>query len=210
MERSAIILAIDSSSKFEKDKGLLQIDNKPLLNHVVDAVKGIANEIIIVTSSKKRTNLYAKMVSANVQFASCVVESKGTLENALIGFEIAQGKYSLLLPFDSPFISKDIVTLLFECCVGKSAVIPRWPDNQIEPLHAVYDTKKFLEAAKDLASDELDLETMISKMRGVRYISTLVIEQLDPDFRTFFDINTPLDLKRAMIMIKPKKSKDPT
>jgi molybdopterin-guanine dinucleotide biosynthesis protein A len=41
----------------------------------------------------------------------------------------------------------------------------------------------------------------------VRYVSTLVIQQLDPDFRTFFNINTPVDLKKAMSMVKPRKTK---
>jgi molybdopterin-guanine dinucleotide biosynthesis protein A len=181
----------------------LKLDNKPLLNHVVDAVKGIVSEVIVVTSSKERANLYVKMVSFNVRFVIDICEPRGPLVGALTGFEAAQGKYSLLLPFDVPFVSRDVVSLLFELCIGKSAVIPRWPNNQIEPLHAIYHTKQALEAAKKaLSNNELDMRAMISKMQGVRYISTLVIEQLDPDFRTFFNINTPLDLKKALTMIK--------
>ena len=210
LERSAIILTSDSSSKFAEDKGLLKLDNKPLLSYAVDAVKGIADEIIIVTCSKEQANLYAKIVSPKVKFVTHPDEPKGPLAGALAGFEAAEGKYSLLLPFDSPFVSKDVVSLLFECSIGKSAVIPRSPDNQIEALHAVYNAEQALEAAKEaLANNELNIEEMVCKMRGVRYISTLVIEQLDPDFRTFFTINTPLDLKKATIMIKPRKSKNP-
>jgi molybdopterin-guanine dinucleotide biosynthesis protein A len=203
LDRSAIILGGGSSSRFGEDKGVLKLDNKPLLNHVVDAVKGIVSEVIVVTSSKERANLYVKMVSFNVRFVIDICEPRGPLVGALTGFEAAQGKYSLLLPFDVPFVSRDVVSLLFELCIGKSAVIPRWPNNQIEPLHAIYHTKQALEAAKKaLSNNELDMRAMISKMQGVRYISTLVIEQLDPDFRTFFNINTPLDLKKALTMIK--------
>ena len=208
MDRSAIILADGSSTKFSEDKGVSKLDNKPLLNHVVDAVKSIVDEVLVVTSSKEHADLYAKIVSPNVQFAIDIDESKKPLAGALTGFEAAQGKYSLLMPFNVPFVSKDVVSLLFELCIGKSAVIPRWPSNQIEPLHAVYHTEQALEAAKEaLASDELEMEAMVSKMQGVRYLSTLVIEQLDPDFRTFFKINTPLDLKKAMSMTKPRKTK---
>lgn len=209
MDRSAIILAEGLQGKFGEDRGLLKLDNKPLLNHVVDAVKGIVGEVLVVTSSKEQSDLYGKMVSSsNVQFAISTDEPKGSLAGALAGFEAAQGKYSLLLPFDAPFVSKDVVSLLFDCCIGKSAVIPRWPSRQIEPLQAVYHTGQALAAAKEaLASGELDLEAMVSKLRGVRYLSTLVLEQLDPDFRTFFTINTPLDLKKAVAMTKPRKTK---
>ena len=208
MDRSAIILTEGSQAKFSEDMGLLKLHNKPLLNHVVDAVKGIVGEVLVVTRSKEQSDLYAKMVSPNVQFAISVDESKGPLAGALTGFEAAQGKYSLLLPFDAPFVSRDVVSLLFELCIGKSAVIPRWPSRQIEPLHAVYHTEQALEAAKEaLASDEPDMEAMINKMRGVRYLSTLVVEQLDPDFHTFFKVNTPLDLRKAVAMAKPRKTK---
>ena len=163
----------------------------------------------MVTSSKEQSYLYAKMVSsANVQFAISVDGSKYPLASALTGFQAAHGKYSLLWPFDAPFVSRDVVPLLFELCIGKSAVIPRWPSRQIEPLQAVYHTGQALEASKEaLAGGEFEVEAMISKMHGVRYLSTLVLEQLDPDFRTFFRINAPLDLKRAMTMTKPRKTK---
>ena len=106
MDRSAIILAEGSQAKFSEDRGLLKLHNKPLLNHVVDAVKGIVGEVLVVTRSKEQSDLYAKMVSPNVQFAISVDESKDPLAGALTGFEAAQGKYSLLLPFDAPFVSR--------------------------------------------------------------------------------------------------------
>ena len=77
----------------------------------------------------------------------------------------------------------------------------------IEALHAVYNTKVALEAAKEaLASGESDLEALVNRLRGVRYMSTMVIEQLDPDFKTFFRILTPLDMKKAVVMLKPRTS----
>ena len=207
MDKSVIILAVDSSIKFGEDKGLLKLDNKPLLKHVVDSVKGIAEEVIIVTTSKERVDLYTKIVSPKVRFVCDAEESKGLLGAALAGFEAAEGKYSLLLPFDSPFVSQDVVTLLFDCGVGKSADIARSPDCEVEALHAVYNTKLALEAAKvALANGELDVEAIVDKLHGVRYMSTMVIEQLDPDFKTFFRIITPLDLKKAVVMLKPRTS----
>ncbi|HYA77156.1 MAG TPA: hypothetical protein VEF91_00405, partial [Verrucomicrobiae bacterium] len=58
-----------------------------------------------------------------------------------------------------------------------------------------------------LASGELEVEAMVCKMRGVRFLSTLVIEQLDPDFRTFFKVRSPLDLKKAREVAKRRETK---
>ena len=207
MDRSAIILAYGSSSRFNIDKGLLELDGKLLISHMVDAVKDLVKEVIVVTSSQEFTGKYTKLVSSKVKFVVDVCESKGPLVGALKGFEAANGEYLALLPFGNPFVSKDVLSLLFDCCVGKSAVIPRYTNMEIEPLHAVYNTKNAFEAAKEaLEENEEDMHAMVDKLRGVRYISTTVIEQLDPDLKTFFNINTPLDLKKAEVMIKPRKT----
>ena len=211
MDRSAVILAGGSATRFNSgDKGLFELDGKPLLNHVVDSVKGLVGEVIVVTNTQERADAYSKIVSAKAKFAVDAAESKGPLVGALTGFEAASGDYSLLLPFDSPFVSKEVVSLLFDLCVGKTAVIPRYTDMEIEPLHAVYDTPRALEAAKEtLAQNQFDMHSMIERLRGVQYVSTMVIEQLDPDLKTFININTPLDLKKAFALskAKPKKSK---
>jgi molybdopterin-guanine dinucleotide biosynthesis protein A len=99
------------------------------------------------------------------------------------------------------------MSLLFDCCVGRAAVIPRSTDMECEPLHAVYHTKQALQAAKDaIAENELEVQAMVERLHGVRYMSTMVIEQLDPDLKTFFTVNTPLDLRKATVMDKPRKT----
>ena len=208
MNRSAIILANGSSKGFTSDKGILELEGKPLLNHVIDAVEGLVEEIIVVTSSQEQADSYSNLVSSNkVKYVVNVSKSQEALVGALTGFETASGEYSALLRFDNPFISTEILTLLLDCCIGKAAAVPRWTDQEIEPLHAVYNTKQAIQATKEaLAEDGSDMQTMVEKLHGVRYISTMVIEQLDPDFKTLFYINTPLDLRKASVMGKPRKT----
>jgi molybdopterin-guanine dinucleotide biosynthesis protein A len=206
LDRSAIILAGGPSSRFGEDKGAIELEHKPLIRHVFDAVKGLADEVIVVTDTQERADNYAKLLPATVKFVIDSRDSNGPLIGALTGFEVAQEKYSLLLPYDVPFVSKEVVSLLFDLCIGKTAAIPRNPDNQIEPLCAVYQTKIALETAKKVADEgAVDMQTMVEQLRGVRYISTMVIEQIDPQLRTFFNINAPLDLKIAAMMLHPKK-----
>jgi molybdopterin-guanine dinucleotide biosynthesis protein A len=202
VDRSAIVLAGGFSSRFGQDKGVLELANKPLIKHVIDTVSPVVDETIIVTNSQERITKYAKFVVADVQFAVDVCESSGPLIGALTGFGSAHGKCSLLFPFDTPFVSGEVVSLLFELCQDKAAVIPRWPNGYIEPLHGVYQTKLALEAARSaVAEGKLNVRAMIEKLRGVRYVSTLVVQQLDPDLHTFFNINTPADLEKAMGLV---------
>ena len=208
MDKSAIVLAGGFSSRFGEDKGVLELANKPLIKHVVDAVRPFVDEIVVVTNSEERVRKYAAVVGGQTRFAVDSCESKGPLIGALTGFEGARGKYALLLAFDTPFVSGEVVSLLFDLCLSKAAAIPRWPNGQIEPLHAVYQTAVALEAATSaVAEGRLDMRGMIERMRGVRYISTLVMLQVDPELRTFFNINTPLDLRKALAMVKSRRTR---
>jgi molybdopterin-guanine dinucleotide biosynthesis protein A len=206
LDKSGIILAGGFSSRFGQDKGLVQLANKPLLTHVLSVVNSIVDEKIIVASSKVQAEKYSKMVGSDINILIDSNDNQSPLVGALTGFERANGQYSLLLPCDTPFVSRDILLLLFELCINRNAVIPRWPNGYIEPLQAVYNTKLACEAAKSALSEEkFNMQSMVDKLHGVRYVSTLVLQQIDPELKTFFNINTPLDLKKAETMLKCKR-----
>ena len=88
-------------------------------------------------------------------------------------------------------------------CTNRRAAIPRWPSGYIEPLQAVYHTKSALTAAKmALKQGKMNMRSMIDNLSGVRYVSTMVLEQLEPKLLTFFNVNTPQDLKKADSLLK--------
>lgn len=207
MDRSAIILSGGNSTRFGEDKGTVLLGDKPLIRHAFDNIKNIVDEVIIVTKNKERADSYAKLLPEDAKFIIDSQETQGPLIGALTGFEAAQGKYSILLPFDAPFVSEELAMLLFDLCIGKTATVPRNPDNEIEPLCAVYQTKAAQDMASKLVNEcVLDMHSLVENLRGVRYISTMVIEQIDPELRSFFNVNTPLDLKRAAVMLQgPRK-----
>lgn len=206
MDKSAIILAGGFSSRFGQDKGLLLLAGKPLIKHVLNVLHGMVDETIIVVSSKVQAKNFAKVTGSNVRIVIDENDMQSPLIGALTGFEKANGEYSLLLPCDTPLVSRDILSLLLELRINKNAVVPRWPNGYIEPLQAVYCTKPAVEAAKKtLNAGKADMRSMVDGLQGVRYISTLVLQQLDPKLRTFFNVNTLLDLRNAEFMFKQLK-----
>jgi len=202
LEKSAVVLAGGFSKRFGQDKGLLKLAGKPLILHILDKVSTVVDEVLVVVSSKSQEKTYTYFLKQNAKTVIDKYETKNPLVGALTGFENAQGKYSLLLPCDTPFISSQIATFLLELCVNKNAVIPRWPNGHIEPLQAVYYTKSALNVAnKALEDKKQNMRSMIASLKKVRYVSTLVLKQIDPKLTTFFNINTPKDLRKAEQML---------
>ncbi len=198
LKRSAIVLAGGLSKRFGRDKGLIELAGRPLILHVIEKASKVTDEITVVVSSTIQRKKIERFLDHK---GSVVVDEQKTqspLVGALTGFSHVRGDYSLLLPSDTPFLSGQVAQLLFELCVRKTAVIPRWPNGYIEPLQAAYCTKSALKAAKiALGQGKLDLRSMIAHLRGVRYLSTVAMEQVDPELMTFFNINTLGDLREA-------------
>jgi len=207
VDRSAVILAEDYSKEFKQDKALLNLRGKPLLKHVIDTADLLVDEIIVVVNTKECAREYAKVLGDDVKFAFNLDKAKSPLVGAAVGLRAAQGTHSALLAADAPFVNSEVLSLFFELCHGKTAVITRWPDEQIEPLHAVYHTKSALEAARIAIDDgKFDLPSMIGNLGGVRYVSTLVVKELDPELKIFFNVNSAVNLKMAETLAKPRNA----
>ncbi|MEM2518568.1 MAG: molybdenum cofactor guanylyltransferase, partial [Candidatus Bathyarchaeia archaeon] len=148
MEKSVIILAGGPSRRFGSDKSLSLLLNKPLIKYVLDVVNNLVEEKIVVVRSRVAKENLARVLGSQVKIAVDKHEMQSPLVGTLTGFSEANGEYALLLPCDTPLVSREILALLLELCIDKNAAIPRWPNGYIEPLHAAYRVQPALEAAE--------------------------------------------------------------
>lgn len=204
MINTAVILAGGRSKRLGNEKGLLEISGKPLIRHIYNRIAKLVDEVIIVVSTVEQLNQYAKIFTKNE--AIQVIDEKeteGPLAGMIAGFHAASGEYCLLVPCDAPFISKDVIALLLDLRQGYDAVVPRWPNGYIEPLHAVYRTKTAVKMAVEAYKiGRRDLRAVLERLQYVLYLSTLVIKEIDPKLLTFFNLNNISDLRRAEEMSK--------
>jgi len=202
LKSSAIILAGGFSKRFGRDKGLVELRGKPLFMYLLEKVAKVVDEKVIVVGSEAQRDVFSPLLEHVADVIVDKYDGNGPLIGALTGFEAVQTEYSLLLPCDTPFLSREIATLLLDSCVGRSAVIPKWPNGWIEPLQAAYHTKSAIIATKKaLEKGKMDVRSMINCLRDIRYISTVILQKLDPELLTFFNINTFADLEKAESML---------
>lgn len=203
MQKSAVILAGGFSRRFGRDKGLVVLVSKPLILHIIERISKVVDDILVVVSSAEQKNKFERILGEKAKLVIDKEDSQSPLVGAITGFESANAEYSLLLPCDTPLISTQIVQFLLDMCINRSASIPRWPNGYIEPLQAVYRTESALAAARRaLKHGKMNMRSMINDLNGVRYVSTMVLQKLEPDLLTFFNINTPKDLKKAESILK--------
>jgi molybdopterin-guanine dinucleotide biosynthesis protein A len=206
---SAVIISGGYSKRFGRDKALVKLMGKPLIKHVFEKVQLITKNIVIVVSTEKQSLKYSRIFNQEAKIVIDMRKERSPLIGTFTGLSEADEKYVILLPCDTPLVSENFLNLLIKNASGKSAVIPRRPNSHIEPLQAVYLRKEALKSAeKVLSKGKLRMRSMISELSNVHYLSTLIINRVDPYLHTFLNINTIQDLKSAESFLRLQKTQE--
>lgn len=195
-----LVLAGGRSERLKENKALIRLGGKPLLLHVVERVLDLTNEIIVAVGKNDELSAYTRILPPTVIVVKDAVEGKGPLAGIFAGMKSMRSKYALVLSCDSPFIKKEVLMYLLHKVQKADAAIPQWSNGNIEPLHAGYKICSALTATETaLEKSELFIRDMIKRLGKVIYVSTEEIRKLDPTLITFFNINSPEDLKAALL-----------
>jgi molybdopterin-guanine dinucleotide biosynthesis protein A len=92
-----------------------------------------------------------------------------------------------------PCIDTRVVTALFDALGTYDAAIPSWDSDMLEPLHAVYQKTAILTYLE--GHDSLSLRAMVRSL-SARYVPVDELKSIDPDLKTFTNINKLEDLKQ--------------
>jgi len=191
----ALILAGGKSRRMKGNKALIKLGDKPLLLHVIERVRGLTQETVVVVGKNDDLADYESFLPPSVTILRDIVKGMGPLAGILTGMQNMRSEYVVVLPCDSPFIKREVLMYLFKMAQGADAAIPRWPNGNIEPLHAVYRVSAAIPATKAaLERRELFILDMIKRLDRVIYVDTEEIRKIDEELVTFFNINTQEDL----------------
>jgi molybdopterin-guanine dinucleotide biosynthesis protein A len=178
------------SRRMGRDKALIPLVGKPLIEHLLSRVEGLGEEILITTN---RPQDYRYL---GFRLASDPVPGEGALPGLHTALEAAAGDAVLVLACDMPFVSRPLLEHLLNLSPEADVVIPRHL-GKYEPLHAVYRKQVCLPALKSsLASGKMRIISFFNTVK-VLTVEHEDLARLDPRGLSFFNVNTPEDLARA-------------
>ena len=120
----------------------------------------------------------------------------GSLGGIYTGLNASPTQWCLVTACDMPFLSAPLLSHLASLRDGFDAVVPV-VDGRPEPTHALY-TRRCLPAIEArLSAGQLKISGFFDDV-AVRYVPENEIRDFDPDLLSFFNINRPEDLARAM------------
>lgn len=198
MSFSALILAGGMGSRLGyREKALIDINGRPLIELIIERLEKVVDRIIISVRDRAQGELLGATISRGYTFAYDDHRNVGPMSGILSGLSECEDEYCFISACDMPFINDDVVRLLFEKSENYDASIPRWDDGFLEPLHAVYRCSPMVhETKKAIERGENTILAPVFKM-NVNYVAVNEIRTLDPDLRTFININTCEDIQKT-------------
>ena len=196
---SLIILAGGNSTRLNRDKAFLElIENKTIIENIVNCLKDVFSEIVIVANNLEDYKFLGFMVVPDL------VKGKGPLGSIYTGLKTSKEERNFVLACDMPFVNVGLVRYMLKF-KDFDAVVPRF-DEYIEPLYSVYSKNCLPIIEKNIKNNDLKIQNFIGKIKKIKYIEKEEIEKFDKAKVCFFNINDKKDLEEAKKILNEKRA----
>lgn len=186
---SSVVLSGGRSSRLKTNKAFLKVKGQPLMERIIDTLRQLSEEIIIVANEvDKYEELEATVVSD-------AYPGKGSLGGIFTGVKVASNPHALVVACDMPFLNVSLLRHMQSVAASYDVVMPRI-GRLTEALHAIYSKNCLPLMEQQLQKGDLRIVHFLPHVR-VRYVEKEEIEVFDPEHLSFFNINTEADLEKA-------------
>jgi molybdopterin-guanine dinucleotide biosynthesis protein A len=182
------------------NKAFLELDGRPLIEIVVERVRCVCAEVLIVAGD---TSPY---IGLDVPLVEDRFQGVGVLGGLHAGLEAASHELALAVGCDMPFLNPGLLQAFAEWANGYDVVVLRHAPPQsppprggdalegqgglfVEPLHAAYRRTCLPAIEAAIRAGDRRIVSFFPHVR-VRYITSAEIASIDSDMRSFRNVNT--------------------
>ena len=212
---SAIVLAGGQNRRMGRDKAFLDFGGAPLIARAIARAQAVCAEVIIVAND---ADAYARILSGikgGARVVGDVYPGKGSLGGIFSGLQAAREQYALAVACDMPFLNGALLRYLISLAPQADVVIPRAyepagegkdaprydqlavKESGLQPMLAVYSKRCLAPMQARLLANDLRIINFFDEVR-VRVVEPNEVGRFDPQGLSFFNINTPEDLRTAL------------
>jgi len=184
---TGIILAGGKSSRMGEDKGVLLLQDKPMIQYVIEELQKVTDSILIIANNKAYQQF-------NLPIFEDLIKDKGPIGGIYTGLSYSKTEQNLCISCDTPNLPASLLKLLINQSNNHQITIPRY-NNKLHPLSGVYtkDLIPFFEAK--IKNNELKLKDAIIETK--HNIIDITPKQYPPS--AFYNMNCKEDLKRLKL-----------
>lgn len=192
MKKTAVILVGGEARRVNGlEKYFFTMGGKTFIQRLLDSLEKSVDEVILVAKDPAQCERFADL--KGVRCVTDIRRGFGPIGGLHAGANAASGDALFVCACDMPCVSTEVVNRLFALLEDYDAAIPCWNADMMEPLHAVYRRTSLLGYLEH--HESLSLRKMVREMHS-RYVDARSLRDVDPELRTFTNINKIEDLKR--------------
>ncbi|KAB3530236.1 molybdenum cofactor guanylyltransferase [Alkaliphilus serpentinus] len=190
---SAVILAGGASSRMGHNKALMKLGVKTMIEWVIDPLRDVFNEIIIITNNPEEYSFLE-----DVRFVDDCIRtiSKNSLVGILTGLYQSTSPYVFVTACDMPFLNVQLLKYMVEF-LGKEDILIPFIGGFYEPLHSIYGKNCISAIESQLRNQNYKIADFFNDVK-VKKLSEEVVRRLDPKLKSFININTIEDFHKYL------------
>ena len=132
MEATAIIMAGGDNSRMGRDKSMLPIKSKPVIEHIFEQLRPHFNQILI------SSNDTAKHAFLGIEVVPDGIVGKGPLMGIASTLKASANEVNFVIACDIPEVDIALVRMMVRAIDDFDVVMPRVGESKFEPLFSVY------------------------------------------------------------------------
>lgn len=185
---TGVVLAGGRSSRYGENKALVRFEDVPLIERVLNAMGSVFHHVIMITNTPEE---YAHF---RIPMVRDIIKGLGPLGGIYTGLHAIPDDKGFFVGCDMPFLNPDLIRYMVAVRDEFDVVVPKisW---KIEALHGLY-AKRCLTRIKGLIDSGIYQIFRFFSEVSVRFVDEEEVRRFDPDLMSFFNINTPDELKR--------------
>lgn len=195
---TGVILAGGLNSRMNgTKKAFLKVGGESVIARTLSLFESIFEQVLVVSNNPE------DFLDFDVKVVSDLFPERCSLAGIHAALFHAETPWIFVAPCDNPFLSREMVELvLSHRTEGATAVVPETTKG-LEPLCAAYSRENLHLAETRLAEGRYKIQSLFRKKR-TRKVPEAMIRRIDPELRTFFNINTPEDYRWALKHVGPQ------
>ncbi len=191
---TGIILAGGSSSRMGKDKALLPLPGNQsvtFVEHLASLLVACCAETLIVARDQAYASNY---VFPGVHVTFDKIPGFGPLMGLYSGLSAIHTQYALAVAVDMPFVQPALLSFLLSQPLTMDTLLVPLVRNVPQVLLARYPRSVLPLIEELIQRGRRDLRSLL-EVAPVQYLEEAQLRQVDPELRSFININTPGELR---------------
>lgn len=181
-----------------QDKAWLDLAGRPIIEHVIAALKPVTTSISIVANDQEYRKLgYPVFPDSQVGI--------GPLEAIRTALMNSSTEHIVLVGCDLPFVTSALFKFLLSIAEDHDVIVPMSREQRLEPLCALYRTSTLTVIENLIANDQRKVSPLFDRV-STRFVRFDELQHLAGSEAFFMNVNTPEDYSRAALICSNRLS----